>query len=88
MYSEEDIARLKVIKHLVNDVGLNLAGVKVALNAQDVILKVRNQLALKELRASRRKKLIKSIDESLHTLGTVLGNEVGGYIYAGGNGDN
>lgn len=32
LYSEEDIAKLKLIKHLVGDLGLNLAGVQLALN--------------------------------------------------------
>ena len=31
LYSEEDIARLRLIKHLVGDLGLNLAGVQLAL---------------------------------------------------------
>ncbi len=45
MYSDEDIARLRTIKHLVDDIGLNLAGVKVALKIQDAILKIRKQMA-------------------------------------------
>ena len=32
LYSEEDIARLRVIKHLVDDLGLNLAGVELILD--------------------------------------------------------
>ena len=31
LYSEEDIARLRLIKHLVDDLGLNLSGVELAL---------------------------------------------------------
>ena len=31
LYSEEDVARLKLIKHLVGELGLNLAGVQLAL---------------------------------------------------------
>ncbi|MFQ5860681.1 MAG: heat shock protein transcriptional repressor HspR [Dehalococcoidia bacterium] len=31
LYSEEDIARLRIIKHLVDEVGLNLAGVEMML---------------------------------------------------------
>ena len=33
LYSDEDIARLQLIKHLVDNLGLNLAGVKVAMPA-------------------------------------------------------
>ena len=35
MYSEEDIARLKLIKHLIEKVGLNIAGVKMAIDLQE-----------------------------------------------------
>jgi MerR family transcriptional regulator, heat shock protein HspR len=86
MYSDEDIARLRTIKHLVDDIGLNLAGVKVALKVQDTILKIRKQLASAELNPGRRKQLLKSLDESLDTLGTALGDDVEDYIYASGSG--
>jgi MerR family transcriptional regulator/heat shock protein HspR len=74
MYSEEDIARLKTIKHLVDDVGLNLAGVKVALNVHDTVLKTHKELASADLTANRRKQLVKELDESLMALGTSLGH--------------
>lgn len=45
MYSEEDIARLKLIKYLVDEVGLNLAGVKMALQFQDKASKMRKALS-------------------------------------------
>ena len=32
LYSQEDIAKLKLIKYLVDDLGLNLAGVQLILN--------------------------------------------------------
>ena len=82
MYSDEDIARLRMIKHLVEDVGLNLAGVKVALQIQDNILKIRKQLASAELGSNRRKQLLKSLDESLMVLGTVIGHNTDEYAYA------
>jgi len=73
MYSDKDIARLRLIKHLVDDLGLNLAGVRVALQIQDTILNIREQLASADLNASRRKQLLKTLDESLKMLGTVIG---------------
>ena len=87
MYSDEDIARLRTIKHLVDDVGLNLAGVRIALKIQDTVLKIRKQLASADLSANRRKQLLKSLDESLMVLGTMLGHNTEEYAYAGGNGD-
>ena len=86
MYSDADIARLRTIKHLVDDLGLNLAGVKITLKVQDTILTIKNQLALSDLNANRRKQLLKSLDESLMVLGTVLGHNEEEYVYAGGNG--
>jgi MerR family transcriptional regulator, heat shock protein HspR len=69
MYSEVDIARLKTIKHLVDDLGLNLAGVRLALDVQDKISNVKRQLIAAELNESKKKKLVKILDESLIVLG-------------------
>ncbi len=73
MYSDEDIARLRIIKHLVDDLGLNLAGVKVALAMQDTVLNIRKQLTVVDQNANRRKQLVKCLDESLNSLGSILG---------------
>ena len=45
LYSEEDIARLRLIKHLVGDLGLNLAGVQVILQLFNHMLTMRAQLS-------------------------------------------
>lgn len=42
LYSEEDIARLRLIKHLVGDLGLNLAGVQMALDMFNHLLNMKN----------------------------------------------
>lgn len=81
MYSDEDIARLRTIKHLVDNVGLNLAGVRVALKVQDTVLSIRKQLESSELSASRRKQLLKSLDESLVALGAVMGHNTKECVY-------
>ena len=41
LYSEEDIARLRLIKHLVGDLGLNLAGVHLAMDLFNQLLNMR-----------------------------------------------
>lgn len=41
LYSDEDIARLRLIKHLVGDLGLNLAGVQLILNIFNKLLELR-----------------------------------------------
>ena len=53
MYSEEDIARLRLIKHLVGELGLNLAGVQLALDLFNRLLNVRTGLDLLEGSALR-----------------------------------
>ena len=87
MYSDQDIARLRVIKHLVDDMGLNLAGVRIALRIQDTVLNIREQLASADLSVNRRKQLLKSLDESLKVLGTVLGLSTADLASVGGNGE-
>ncbi|MBN1189812.1 MAG: MerR family transcriptional regulator [Dehalococcoidales bacterium] len=69
MYSEVDIARLKTIKHLVDELGLNLAGVRLALDMQDKMYKIRAQMALAEMNENKKKKLVKALEESLIALG-------------------
>ncbi|HEX7475491.1 MAG TPA: MerR family transcriptional regulator [Dehalococcoidales bacterium] len=86
MYSEEDIARLKTIKHLVDDLGLNLAGVKIALKVNDAVLKTRKQVASTNLTTNRRKQMLKSLDESLVALGLSLGQNTEDYVLSGGSG--
>jgi MerR family transcriptional regulator, heat shock protein HspR len=87
MYSDEDINRLRTIKHLVDNLGLNLAGVRVALSIQDTVLKMRSQLASADLSSNRRQQLLKSLDESLMVLGTILGHNTGECVYSSGSGD-
>ena len=41
LYSEEDIARLRLIKHLVGGLGLNLAGVQLAMRLFNKLLETR-----------------------------------------------
>ncbi|MCH7787290.1 MAG: MerR family transcriptional regulator [Chloroflexi bacterium] len=67
LYSEEDIARLRLIKHLVGNLGLNLAGVELALRLFNRLISLRarlNRLEGKALKAS----LEKSIEEMLELL--------------------
>ena len=44
LYSAEDIARLQLIKHLVEDLKLNLAGVKLALNLANKLLSLKRAI--------------------------------------------
>jgi MerR family transcriptional regulator/heat shock protein HspR len=75
MYSDKDISRLKIIKHLVDDLGLNIAGVRIALKVHETVLIIKDQLRSVDLSPSRRKQLLKSLDDSLSIFGTMLGQE-------------
>ena len=44
LYSEEDVARLRLIKHLVGNLGLNLAGVQLAVQLFNQMLHMKNLL--------------------------------------------
>ncbi len=67
LYSDEDIARLQIIKHLVNDLGLNVAGVQLAMRMFNQAVRMRAQLARLEGQPLR-DALNESVEEMLRTL--------------------
>jgi MerR family transcriptional regulator, heat shock protein HspR len=68
-YSDEDVARLRLIKHFVEDLGLNLAGVELALKLTSDLLSVRAQLTSKDDDPEAEAKSLAQIDSMLGTLG-------------------
>ena len=69
LYSDEDVARLRLIKHLVGEMGLNLAGVQLALRLFNSLLQMKSQL--RSLQGDElRQALDESIDEMLGVLHT------------------
>ena len=68
-YSDEDIARLRLIKHFVEDLGLNLAGVELALKLTSELLGVRAQLASRADGADTPADVLPQIDGMLEALG-------------------
>ena len=50
LYSEEDIIKLRLIKHLVGDLGLNLAGVEIALGIFQQIMTMKKSLQTREIK--------------------------------------
>jgi len=69
MYSEEDIARLRVIKHLVDHAKLNLAGVDLALRLRDSILNMKREMSRAGLGPATEKRLVRMLDDMLDMLG-------------------
>lgn len=67
LYSEEDIACLKLIKHLVGDLGLNLAGVQLVLEAFNHLLKVRARVNVVDTGEVRRF-MVESLEETFELL--------------------
>ena len=61
-YSDEDVARLRLVKHFVDDMGLNLAGVQLALKMTSELLALRRETAAASAPVER-------IDAMLATLG-------------------
>ena len=67
LYSEEDIARLRLIKHLVGDLGLNLAGVQLVIGAFNHLVKARDRIG--EVEPARLRSFMSdTVDEILELL--------------------
>lgn len=63
VYSRAEIARLRVIKHLVDELGINLAGVQRLLSIADVVERIRPMMREDELaQHDARRRLAMEID--------------------------
>jgi len=71
MYSDEDISRLRMIKHLVDDIGLNLAGVELVLNLRDRLLNMKEEIASLGITSQMQKHLEELVSEMLAMLGAI-----------------
>ena len=69
LYSDEDIARLRLIKHFVEKLGLNLAGVELALELIGRLLPLRDILTSEGDPEAARAKGLREADAILHSLG-------------------
>ena len=70
MYSDEDIARLKMIKHLVDEEGLNLAGVELALKMRDRLLDMKEEIISAGISRQFERHFTDLLDEMLEMLGS------------------
>src|SRR5262245_51127337 len=70
LYSREELARLKLIKRLVEDGGINLAGVQRLLEIAEIVQRIR-PLMREETASSRdaRRRLAQELDELSRMLG-------------------
>ena len=69
LYSDEDLERLRVIKHFVEGMGLNIAGVQVALNMTAQLLLLRARLGAIKDPSNSDKEALRSIDKMLAEYG-------------------
>ena len=69
LYSDEDLERLRVIKHFVEGMGLNIAGVQVALNMTAQLLLLRARLGAIKDPSNSDKETLRSVDEMLAEYG-------------------
>ena len=70
LYSQEELERLKVIKRLVDDAGINLAGVQRLLSIAEVVQRLRPLMREERLSArDTRRRVAQELDELSRMLG-------------------
>jgi MerR family transcriptional regulator, heat shock protein HspR len=62
VYSEEELERLRLIKHLVDEAGVNLAGVQRLLTIAEAVQRLRPLLHEDQTRADTRKRVAREIE--------------------------
>jgi MerR family transcriptional regulator/heat shock protein HspR len=69
LYSREELERLKAIKRLVDDAGINLAGVQRLLSVAEVLQRIRPLMRDEPLSARDARRLSQELDELRRMLG-------------------
>src|SRR5438270_10141279 len=70
VYSHDELERLKIIKRLVDDAGINLAGVQRLLSIADVVQRIRPLMRDESLSArDTKRRLAQELDELSRMLG-------------------
>ena len=69
LYSRDELERLKVIKRLVDDGGINLAGVQRLLSIAEVVQRIRPLMRHEPLTARDARRLSQELDELSRMLG-------------------
>lgn len=68
LYSDRDIERLRQVKYLVEERGLNLAGVQIALDMTQVLLDLRDRLSKSNEKLDRESVTATELAGSIHHL--------------------
>lgn len=69
MYSDEDLERLRMIKYLVDEIGLNLAGVNLAMSLLDKLQEISASLDEADIDYAHRRRIERLLKEMEETLG-------------------
>jgi MerR family transcriptional regulator/heat shock protein HspR len=70
LYSREELERLKLIKRLVDDAGINLAGIQRLLSIAEVLQRIRPLMRDEALAArDSRRRLVQELDELSRMIG-------------------
>ena len=69
LYSRGELERLKIIKHLVDDGGINLAGVQRLLSIADVVQRIRPLMRDEALSTRDARRLAQELDQLTRMLG-------------------
>jgi MerR family transcriptional regulator/heat shock protein HspR len=83
MYSREDIDRLMIIKKLVEERGLNVAGVKIVLDFKDMLMEVQKYLDDNIPASESKIHLIKGLNEIIGKV-NLIENATQVYLQQGG----
>jgi MerR family transcriptional regulator/heat shock protein HspR len=69
VYSRDELDRLKAIKRLVDDAGINLAGVQRLLSIAEVVQRIRPLMREEALSARENRRLSQELDQLMRLLG-------------------
>lgn len=69
LYSRDELERLKIIKRLVDDAGINLAGVQRLLSIAEVVQRIKPLMRDESLSARESRRLTHELDRLLRLLG-------------------
>jgi MerR family transcriptional regulator/heat shock protein HspR len=69
LYTREELERLKIIKRLVGDGGVNLAGVQRLLSVAEVVQRIRPLMRDEPLSSRDARRLSQELDELMRTVG-------------------
>lgn len=62
VYTQDELDRLRLIKHLVEEVGINLAGVQRLLSIAESVQRIRPLMAQETVRPEVRRRLVREIE--------------------------